>query len=282
MLTLKNLVFHIAFLVFSFLGSLKAADSRLLVLSIQLPPQNFVNTLKNEDGMQKSTAKINNWGTLRPEKFAKKMVKGIVPLSVLPTSPSGIMGIYGGYCGYSDHSGLLTFPLRHTDSHVDVIFTPSISLQQLVQETYSGVFISQKTMTDSGIIDSMAPKRYLYTLKTTQPFSSDASSKKTDSAVAKEEWVVAKTGVSLDTRLSQSAVIILVNPANMFVQPGVFSTTSKPHLVLPDMYLIGKKFNDAVLLNNLANLKYFEEIVVADATVAGKKVEIKQAAITND
>lgn len=283
MLTLKRLVSSVVFVGIGLSGLLMAADTRLLVVSIQLPPQEVVDSLSVNGLAQKGKDKINGWGDMHPQKFAKKMIKGLMPSDILPKSTSGIMGIYGGYSGYSDHMGCLTFPLRHTDPQVDVIFTPSIDLERLYKETYSGIFISQKSLTDAGIADSMAPSHYIYSLQTTPTVAGDGkAAAPAPAAEPSEKWVVTKSGVSIDTRLPTNAVIILVNPRNIFVPVGNFPTSSKPHLVLPDAFMIGKKFNDAVLLNNQKNMKYFEEIVIADSTVVNKNVQIHQSAVVND
>lgn len=281
---------YVVFGSLALVGSLAAADTRLLVVSIQLPPPDAIEAASRPDPVQAGRDKINGWGNIQPEKFAKRMIKGLVVSDILPKTTSGIMGIYGGYFGYSDQAGNLTFPLRHTGSKVDVIFTPSIDLERLYQETYSGIFINQKTLNDSGAAPAMLPMHYVYSLEmsttgaaatTPQPadVKSDAAKK---TGEPEENWVVTKSTVAMDTRLPTNAVIILVNPANIFVPVGMFSTSSKPHLVLPDMYMIGKKFNDAVLMNNLKNMKYFEEITIASGTSTNKNVQIQQSVVVND
>ena len=88
----------------------------------------------------------------------------------------------------------------------------------------------------------------------------------------------------MDTQIPAETVILLINPKNLFVPQGIFFSMVKPHIVLPDMYLIGKKFNDEVLLNNQKNMRYFEEIVVEKGTVVQKEksMEIRQSAVVND
>lgn len=291
MLSSKRFVLCVVFVGISLSNTLFAADMRLLVVSIRLPPPNAVTEALGVDHQAAAQNKINGWGGLGPQKFAKKMIKGFVVSDVIPKTTSGIMGVYGGYCGYSDREGCLTFPLRHTEPHVDVIVTPSIDLDRLYQQTYSGIFISQKTMNDTGA-SSMQPQHYKYMLQQSTATTGGAASQSNDKdskggsgetpAGSSDTWVVTKSGAALDTRLPANAVIVLVNPANIFVAAGSFPTNGKQHLILPDMYLIGKKFNDAVLLNNQKNMKYFEEITIATGSSNQKGVPIQQSVVVND
>jgi hypothetical protein len=291
---LKRLVFTIVFVGFYLSGSLLAADSRLLVVSLQLPPKGVVDKTLSLGIAQQGAEKINTWGTTNPEKFAKRMIKGLVASDILPASTSGIVGIYGGYFAYSDQMGNLTFPLRHTEPQVDVIFTPSIDLERLYQETYSGIFISQASLNATGIANAMMPTRFLYSLKMGSTADAAAATPAAPAPDAKapakaavverpaDTWTVTKSSVAMDTRLPTNAVVILVNPRNIFVPTESFPTSGTPHYVLPDSYVIGKNFNDAVLLNNQKNLRYFEEISVVDGSAANKGVTIQQSAVMND
>ena len=266
---------------------LGAVDSRLLVFSIQLPPQDVVFAAQQDFVQQKGDEKIQKMGSMPPDKFAKKMIKGLIPSDSLPKSSSGIMALYGGYAAYSDKMGMINFPLRHDGKQVDVVVTPSMDLERLYKETFSGVFISQKTMIDSGISNSMPPQRYLFSQVEAPvvPVAGDATAPKQDSnGSVIGSWQVVKSAVGFDTRLPAETVIILANPKNIFVPLGSFMSMVKPHVVVPDIYLIGKKFNDAVLLNNQKNTRYFEEIVVANGTVVQKEknIEVRQSAVMND
>ena len=271
---------------------LGAVDSRLLVFSIQLPPQDVVFAAQQDFVQQKGDEKIQKMGSMPPDKFAKKMIKGLIPSDSLPKSSSGIMALYGGYAAYSDKMGMINFPLRHDGKQVDVVVTPSMDLERLYKETFSGVFISQKTMIDSGISNSMPPQRYLFSQVEAPvvPVAGDATAPKQDSnGSVIGSWQVVKSAVGFDTRLPAETVIILANPKNIFVPLGSFMSmllykSKNSYVVVPDIYLIGKKFNDAVLLNNQKNTRYFEEIVVANGTVVQKEknIEVRQSAVMND
>ena len=270
------------------------ADSRMMVLSIQLPPPDVIMAVQKDVSQQKGDAKIQQFGSLSPDKFAKKMVKGLMPTDLIPKSTSGIMALYAGYVTYSDKMGMITFPLRHEGKRVEVVATPSMDMDRLYKETYSGVFISQKTLVASGVLDSMPPQKFVFTQVDQQVPAKTAvadASKKDDKNAASAGggvglgvWKLERSTVPLDTQIPTETVILLVNPKNLFVPQGTFYSMVKPHIVLPDMYLIGKKFNDEVLLNNQKNMRYFEEIVVENGTVVQKEksMEIRQSAVVND
>lgn len=197
---------------------------------------------------------------------------------------------------------MITFPLRHEGKQVEVVATPSLDLERLYKETYSGIFISQKTMASSGALGSMPPQKFVFS-QVGQPASvagtsvqPSATRPPTDATKVDAKkpadagsgglglWKVERSNVPLDAQLPPETVILLINPKNLFVPQGTFTSMVKPHVVLPDMYLIGKKFNDEVLLNNQKNMRYFEEIVVQDGTVVQKEknMEIRQSAVVND
>jgi|GEM_PF-2794345 len=293
-------VFFLAILIST--AWVSPADSRMLVLSVQLPPQDVVLAVEKELFQQKSDAKIQKIGSLSPDKFAKKMIKGLIPDNLIPKTTSGIMALYAGYSTYSDKMGMITFPLRHESKQVEVVATPSLDLERLYKETYSGIFISQKTMASSGALDSMPPQKFVFSQvdqaapasgSAAQPTATassagagkpDAKKTTTGSSGGLGLWKVERSNVPLDAQLPSETVILLVNPKNLFVPQGTFMSMVKPHIVLPDMYLIGKKFNDEVLLNNQKNMRYFEEIVVQDGIVVQKEksMEIRQSAVMND
>jgi hypothetical protein len=263
------------------------ADSRMLVLSIQLPPSDVVMAVQKDLDQQKSDQKIQKIGSLSPDKFAKKMMKGLMPTDLIPKTTSGIMALYAGYVTYSDKMGMITFPLRHEGKRVEVVATPLMNMDRLYKETYSGVFISQKTLVSSGISDSMPPQKFVFSQvdqsvpeKTTAAAEPKVDDKKTptEGGVGLGAWKLERSTVPFDTQIPTETVILLVNPKNLFVPQGTFYSMVKPHIVLPDVYLIGKKFNDEVLLNNQKNMRYFEEIVVENGTVVQKEksMEIRQ------
>jgi hypothetical protein len=262
-----------------------AQDSRLLVFSIQLPPPGLVSDVEQDLKDRKGEDKIKQWGSVHPEKFAKKMIKSLVPSDVFPVSSSGVMAIYGGYVAYSDKTGMITFPLRHDGLTVNVIFTPNIDIERLYKETYSGIFINQKAMVEQGIIDTMLPQQFSFVQQPIDVKKTDSSGgdKKNDvGGIVSGTWQVNKSSVGMDVRLPADALIILINPKNIFVPLGNFSGMFKPHIVLPDTYLVGKKFNDTVLINNQKYMRFFEEIVVKNGTVVNKNVEVQQSAVVND
>lgn len=265
-----------------------AADSRMLVISVQLPPSDVVMAVQKGLEQEKGDKKIEKFGSLSPEKFAKKMIKGLVVSDLIPKSTYGIMALYAGYVGYSDKMGMITFPLRHEGKRVEVVATPSMDMDRLYKETYSGVFISKKTMVTSGIPDSMAPQKFVFS-QVEQPLVSPgakAENKKTPATggVALGTWKLERSTVSLDTQIPTETVVLLMNPKNLFVPQGAFASMVMPHVVLPDMYLIGKKFNDEVMLNNQKHMRYFEEIVVENGTAVQKQknMEISQSTVVND
>jgi len=267
-----------------FLG---ADDTRLLVLSIIVPdPQVVLGVDPAEDVNQKIAKKIDKFGSMPPDKFAKKMVKGLVPMDNFPKSSSGLMALYGGYSAFSDENGLINFPLRHAGDQVTVIFTPNIDLERLYKETLSGIFISQKAMNEQAYPQEMLPQKYIFTQKPLEEDNeiktSDKTDKKGDSGgVVMGRWEVTPSSVGMDSRLPTDAVIVLVNPKNIYIPKGLFVEMVKPHLLLPDMYLIGKKFNDEILLNNQHQLNFFERINVQSVVTKDKKGTIEQVGITN-
>ena len=266
--------------------SLSADDTRLLVISIIVPPKDVVLGAEVGDRAvdSKITKKIERFGNMPPDKFAKKMVKGLIPADGFPASSSGLMALYGGYSAFSDENGLINFPLRHSGEQVDVIFTPNIDLERLYKETYSGIFINQKAMCEQGYQQEMLPQRYSFIQKPLEVVDEKAASdKKADTGgTVMGKWEVSESTVGMDTRLPADSVIILVNPKNIFVPRGIFTEMVKPHVLLPDMYLIGKKFNDEILLNNQQPLSYFERIKVQSAKTKDKKGTIEQVGITNE
>lgn len=274
-----------------------AADSRMLMLSIQLPPQDVITAVQKDLFQQKTEGKIQKMGSLPPDKFAKKMIKGLMPSDLIPKTTRGIMALYAGYSTYSDKMGMITFPLRHDGKSVEVVATPSMDLEHLYKQTLSGVFISQKTMKSDGIPDEMAPQKFVYAQVDDAPAVPKVGGAPGAAAPAAGDakqpvsaggmlgsWKVERSALPSDAQIPTETVILLLNPKNLFVPQGKFMSMTKPHIVLPDMYLIGKKFNDEVLLNNQKNMRYFEEIVVQNGSVIQKdtNMEIHQSAVVND
>ena len=283
MLHKKTLFFSLNICFLASLFVLKADDTRLLVVSLALPPKNLLAAIDGPVISTKAIDKIEKFGTLSPDKFAKKMLKGLVPSTVVPSSPSGIMMIYGGYVSYTDFNGLVNFPLRHEGKQIDIVFTPSIDLQRLYKDTYSGIFISQKSISELKFAASILPEKYSFTQKPLEEKNPGASLEKKSepSGIVMGNWAVSKSTVGMDTLLPPESVIVLVNPKNVFVPLGNATAMVQPHTVLPDMYLVGKEFNDEILLENQTYAKNFEKINVQTASSVNKNITIEQSAIIN-
>ncbi len=263
---------------------LKADDTRLLVISLALPPKNLIAAIDGPVTSNKTADKIEKFGALLPDKFAKKMIKGLVPSTIVPSSPSGIMMIYGGYVSYTDFNGLVNFPLRHEGKQIDIVLTPSIDLQRLYKDTYSGIFISQKSISELKFSASILPEKYSFTQKPLEEKKPGAllGKKSEFSGILMGNWEVSKSTVGIDSLLPSESVIVLVNPKNVFVPLGKATAMVQPHTVLPDMYLVGKEFNDEILIENQKHAKNFEKIKAQTTSSTSKNMTIEQSAIINE
>ena len=247
--------------------SLNAQSSRVLMLPVALPPKDLLSEVHETFSAEARERKLNQLGTLSPQKIGKRFYKGLQPRNIdLPTSPSGILGIYGGYYTYSSRDGFISFPLRHDDEEINLIVTPHLDLNFLHKQTISHLAVKESALDHYKISEQMYPRHFHIT-----PASSPSA------------WDVKERHFPMGEKLPADALIIIANPRNIFVPEMTVPRLASKNLIGPTVYLIGKKSNDKVLLNNLHLLTHFEEIMTGEKEISNeKRGPTKQSQIVND
>ncbi len=166
--------------------------------------------------------------------------------SSLSSSPFSLLGgipvLYAGFVDFSNSDGLVQFPLRHEAPKVYVVITPSISVKPVED--------AKKTLSHLEFMPQLSKELcevYLYEV--------------IQGAEKKEMWKVSKLpSLPPDNRISMISLIILTNPYNLGIVPGVYEKDEKNHYVLPSMYIVARREREKTESEVLSILPYFEPI----------------------
>ncbi len=260
----KNIKYlkYLAIIAFSIPQLGRGASGATMMIRISLPPDFVVKSAEQEFAKEKYQEKINQIGSISPEKFVRKFLKKATR-SHKNHGLSGIPAVYRGYVSYSDTEGIITFPLKHDEPETYIAITPQLKLVPLYQQTMSRMSIAPEAETIPpgtpaapttsahaidfpAIFKSLPVQIYNFSLKTENP--------------DKPNWIIKKTDVPQDGAISNLGIAIEANPNNFFVPTGTFSGIKSNHMILPTIYLLGRKYNDKVLLNTLKLSQYFEPV----------------------
>lgn len=229
----------------------------VVVTYLELPPKEAMSVI--EEGLEphKVVQALESYVDKQlPSKIATKAAQGSLRKDGV-LQQSGFLALYGGYSDYSDNDGRIAFPLRHTTPKLYLVITPKIKL-----ETIKGNTVSHPTFA----LDKGAPvKMYLF-------------EKKQDNH-KNYFWHVSEQPVPPDYKINPISMVILTNPANIYVPLGDFMANDSPQMTLPSLYVVGLQGNDRSVLAALDMMYNFEPVT----TSLQKAGEVKnQNLLTNN
>ncbi|MBT4594899.1 hypothetical protein HOD08_03405 [bacterium] len=252
-----------------------------LVMRLAHPPSEEIAKTAQRLHKEKALEKIEKFGKIAPEKFVYKTVKGLIREQSTP-GLSGVLTMYGGYFTHSDKEGIVEFPLRHEAPKVYLVITPRLKLARLGEETISHMHVPKPKVIESKNDKATELKHDADFLKIYEGEKAKfytLEQKKDKSEV--DFWEIKETPIPETRRISKLSLVILANPRNFFVRTGDFMRNTTDHMVLPPVYMIGKKYNDRVLLSHLRLTRYFEEVEMSTQKAKSGEKEIVQKAIAN-
>jgi hypothetical protein len=146
----------------------------------------------------------------KPGKLSEYTVKGIMQ----PNLIEGIIATYGGYMTESDYSGEVVFPRKHPQNTIEILITPHINPVPLLQNTIS-----------------------YWTRVPGLPATVYACEQKYDDAKDHYYWQVQEVPLSEDKTIPLATIVIIADPKNITMNPGITMTNATANLVLPDVYV---------------------------------------------
>jgi hypothetical protein len=146
----------------------------------------------------------------KPGKLAKYTVKG----ALQPNLIEGIMATYGGYIDASDYNGGVVFPRKHPSDAIDILITPHINPVALFENTIA-----------------------YWTRVPGLPATVYACEQKYDDTKDHYYWQVQEVPLSEDKSIPLATIVIIANPKNIKMNPGITLTNKTANLVLPDLYV---------------------------------------------
>ena len=246
---LKRILFT---LIICYSGKL-SATSAVLVTYLKQPSIEILNANQNKIDSAKIVSTLNNYISTRPpSKIAKKILHGKLRQDMLPKI-GGFPALYAGFLDYSNKDGLISFPLRHTSPKLYIVITKKIKLEMIEKDTVSHLELT----------DPAATKIYLF-------------EKKQDEN-KQYYWDVTEQQKPEDNRVNPISMVILSNPANLYVQTGDFMATENSNLILPNIFVVGAFEKEKIILDSMNFFNNFESI----ETVQKAHKKKKQILITN-
>ena len=229
----------------------------IIVTYLELPPKEAMSVIDERLEPLKATQALESYIDQQlPSKLAIKAAQGSLRKDAV-LQQSGFLALYGGYSDYSDDDGRIAFPLRHTTPKIYLVITPKIGL-----ETIKGNTVSHPTLTLEG---SSPVKMYVF-------------EKKQDNH-KNYFWHVEEQPLPPDRKINPISMVILTNPANIYVPLGDFMASDSPQMTLPSLYVVGLQGNERAVLAALDMMYNFEPV----DTSQQKAGEVKsQNLITNN
>jgi hypothetical protein len=126
----------------------------------------------------------------------------------------GILATYSGFIGFSDTNGELTFPRKHEATSLTVVVTPVISPAIMHGNTISH-----------------------WELDATKPCAVYSFERIRDDAHNLTFWQAKEVEPFPDCKIPITALIIIADPAYVYVPLGVTPTELSANLLLPDIYV---------------------------------------------
>jgi hypothetical protein len=248
--------------------SLSAARADVaLIVQFKNAPPHVIDEVEKKLVKEKLEKKVGKFGSQAPEEFARRQLKGIIRSEAEP-SLAGIPVLYGGYVNYTDKDGVAEFPLRHDAHKIYMVLTPQLKFKQLRKGTVSHMRLGPPTQADPLDIFKSMPTKML-------KLERQQDEKKI------WFWKVSEEAVPETKRISKLSAIVLVNPHNLYVPMGEIIAHHSAHMILPPAYMLGKRYNDQVLLANLRLLRFFEQIKMKKESKKTDKGKIEQKLIQN-
>lgn len=213
------------------------SDNRIL-LTFAAPPQAAVDALLAQDLPGQASAiskKINAMEDQGPSKNTLKSLKYAIKTHLHP-KVSGFMVAYGGYTDTSNRDGTISLPLRHTTPKIYLAITPDFSLVKVKDQTISHAKFKPGVPT------------VLY--------QCERAKDKTNIVY----WDIKQIPLPADNRINPITVLIITKPSNLYVPVGKHLSVESPHLVLPDINVVGNVDNNDALLQTLDQKIYYEMI----------------------
>ena len=222
--------------------SIFQAQGSVISTYLTLPPKQVIDTVKRE---------------IKPKASVRTPQANGINLPAV----SGFLTIYGGYMDYSNKDGFLEFPLRHTKPKLYLVITPEIQLDKIRDNTFSHVQMKLKA--------EHPAKLYTFEKKfdLLKGHSKDAKDKQW-------YWHVSETPLPKDGIINPISMVILTDPTNIYISRGDFMTNKGSDLILPNMYVIGSRGNNSVLMETLDLKRYFEPVEMEKKKATDTKNQI--------
>ncbi len=167
-----------------------------------------------------------------------------VAARVLKPDLSGVAAMYGGYFMTSSKDGTVTVPLRHASQGIQLVITPTVDLVNVKGNTFS-----HRALVPAPNVTKIYAMKY----------------QKDDKG--RFFWDVKEDTPPADGVISPTALVLLTPPENVVVAIGKLLAAESQQLVLPDVYLLGRKGNDEAYLRALDKLKpYCESVTIEQKT----------------
>jgi hypothetical protein len=240
-------------IIFVFFSAIQA-DNRI-VLYLKHAPAEALAQAEKDAFKQSLATRIAQLDNKTPGELSRSAIKYSLKANTMPPL-SGFVAVYAGYMDISDMDGLLAFPLRHAIPKVFIAITPEIKLVNIKGNTFSHrEFINDQNNPCQLFMCEIKQdeKNYRY-------------------------WEVNEIEIPADKKINPLTVVLLTHPENIFIPTGIFMATPNAQMILPDIYVIGRKNNEDALLKSLDIRRYFEQITIEQKKAAETSV---QQMITN-
>ena len=213
------------------------ADESLL-LYLRQPPETVLRAAHDRINGEEVVTTVGTYVKQRPpHKLVEKQMQGRLNREELPNM-SGFLTVYGGDSDISDGDGRLRFTLRHSTPTVQLVVTKHIKFGLIKGETVSH--------TELYADDLEATNVYQFERK--------------EDANGQEYWHVEEGKLEADGKIAPTSLVVITNPANVYVPLGDVMTPKSPHLVLPSVYVVGRVENDAAIIQAMDVLQYVDPV----------------------
>ncbi len=250
----KILLIIVTIVNFLTLTNLKP-DNRIIIYLKHA--SNRALTLVEQDAIkEKLINKIDNLNSKTPSQINNKLLKRELKKYLKP-SLDGFISLYSGYMDYSNPDGLISFPLRHTESKIYVAITPQINLVRLKDNTISHaeyVTGNENIKTEIYKFEKKQNNKGMYF------------------------WRAEKQTIPNNKKINPLTLVLLSKPKNIYVATGDFLSNDSKQIVLSNnIYVLGNTDKNSILLNTLDIKRYFEPIEFNERKVGN----IEQEMISN-
>jgi len=126
---------------------------------------------------------------------------------------TGVFATYAGFLEASNTDGFIIFPRKHTNAKVNLLVTNQIT----------PIVMFEQTIQNWQILPHAATEMY-------------QAERTTDPETGLTYWEVSAAELPTDLTIPLETIIIIAEPAHMYIPIGISLTDSGPNLVLPTIY----------------------------------------------